>query len=257
VAPLPKLPHHAAAATNTSTSGRRRPNTRAPGAAILATLYPTAPGDLHAAIAAGWIVRAPKPITRRAIRTIHHETLRLALHLDTDDASAFVESMHVRCAQLRDAARLLRERASILARVVGPELDVAVARLGGHARGDELSRERWLRRSANLLADLEESRDHLAAIATAAEIQHGRYRAAVARAEHRSSPKYSGHWRAIVLGWLRRELGGWTLRELAQLIIATATDFTREHRPPCSAFVDGATVDQLADRIKHLLARHR
>jgi hypothetical protein len=91
-----------------------------------------------------------------------------------------------------------------------------------------------------------------------ATVTASRFDIALARAERRRSPRYAGRWRAGVLAWLLRVLGGgWTRRDLAELIIASATDFTRGHRPPCAAFVDGADVDALADRIKHMLARHK
>jgi hypothetical protein len=213
---------------------------------------------LPAAIDADWIVRYPDLVTKRALKVIDHEVLWLALHLDTDNASVFVEAARRRCKQLADDAHTLRARATMLDRVVGPELDMAIARLAGHHRGGELARKRWLKKSAYMLADLEDARDQLNAIATTAEINHGHYQGVVALMERRRSPKHSGEWRAAVLRWLLRKLGAdWTRRNLAELIIASQRDYTREHRPPCAAFVGGADVDTLADHIKRLLARHK
>jgi hypothetical protein len=235
----------------------------APGAALGAAFLhrKIPPRGLPAAIDADWIVREPKLVTKRALKVIDHEVLWLALHLDTDNASAFVEAVRRRCEQLADDARTLRARATMLDRVVGPELDMAIAHLAGHHRGGELARKRWLKKSAYMLADMEDACDQLNAIATTAEINHGHYRGVAALMERRRSPKHSGQWRAVVLAWLLRVLGAggkrWTHRDLAELIIVSQGDYTREHRPPCSAFADGASVCQLADRIKHSLARHK
>ena len=231
----------------------------APGAAIGAVLlaHKVVPRGLRAAIDAGWIVQDPSPITRRALTTpntrrvlnvIDYEVLWLALHLDVDeiDADAFARKLRRRSQQYADDARMLRERTALIEQVIGPELESTLARTHANAR-----------RSGEVLADLELARDHLAASATIAADWHRRYEGVVARAERRASMRYSGRWRAAVLGWLLRTLGaGWTRRNLAELIIASETDFTPTRRPPCSAFVGGNSANQLADRIKHIIASH-
>lgn len=224
-----------------------------PGAAIGAVLlgHKIAPRGLRGAIDAGWIVRVPSTITRRALRVIDHEVLWLALHLDVDeiDAGVFSRKLRERSEQWAADARTLRERAALIGRALSPGLDRALAR--------QLRDRQGARIVGTMLADLEHARDVLILRAAFAADWRLRYEQAITRAERRRSPRYAGRWRAAVLGWLLRRLGAkWTRRNLAELIIASMTDFTREHRPPCSAFVDGNDVDMFADRIKHMLARH-
>lgn len=233
---------------------------RMPGAAIVAPIVRringSVAGDVRAAIDAGWLVREPEAITKRALKAIDHETLWLALHLDTDkEASASVRALRTRYQQWATDARTLRRRVALIDQVIGPELDRTLERTCvspfGRTRVDT---ERVVTTLSALRLALADHADYATVTSWRFDIMHE-------RSDRRRSPRYAGRWRAAVLRWLLRVLSEhdehgkrWTLRDLAALIVASKTDFTRA---PCPAFVADADATIIYERIKKVLARNR